>query len=423
MTIACPDCGLIQDVPRPQRFSKVLCALCHGDLERRSGRSVSATLAVTLATFILLIPANLLPLIRMHIFIMHGENRIMGGIIMLWNRGWVLLAVIAGLLVVILPFVRLTLLGATLTCLRIGRRPAWLGPVFRWVLWLDTWAMIDVFLLASFVGYYRLAHVRQAHVSILPGGFCFIAAALLAMLGRAVLDRRAVWREIGGELPAPAERHLLSCTSCDLVLPAAMDGKRCPRCRAYVRTRKPDAMVRTTALLLAALIFFFPANIYPMNVSSQLGSRHHYTILRGIIDLFDSGLWPLGIIIFCTSFLIPLGKILFMLWCVLRVRFRWTSHLVGTTKIYRVVAEFGRWSKTDPYVIVFFVPLMNFGAFASSHAGWGATAFLMMTLVTMLASATFDPRLMWDVATPAERESVARRHRARSEDLRPVGAS
>jgi paraquat-inducible protein A len=66
------------------------------------------------------------------------------------------------------------------------------------------------------------------------------------------------------------------------------------------------------------------------------------------------------------------------------------------------VAELGRWSKTDPFTIIFVVPLVQFGGLASADAGWGATAFMAMSILTMLASTTFDPRLMWDVEPPAE---------------------
>jgi paraquat-inducible protein A len=76
-------------------------------------------------------------------------------------------------------------------------------------------------------------------------------------------------------------------------------------------------------------------------------------------------------------------------------------HLVTKTKVLRLISELGRWSKTDPFAIVFFVPLVHFGALGSESAGWGATAFMMMTFLTMVASVTFDPRLMWDVAGTA----------------------
>lgn len=151
-------------------------------------------------------------------------------------------------------------------------------------------------------------------------------------------------------------------------------------------------------MLIAAFILFFPANIFPMNTSIRMGQHYSYTIYAGVHDLFQSGLWILGALIFCTSILIPMGKIVVMAWCILSLRRRSRRHLVLKTKAFRATAELGRWSKTAPFTIVFFVPLMNFGTMASAHAGWGATAFTLMTALTMLASVAFDPRLMWDAA-------------------------
>jgi len=365
---------------------------------------VVAALACATATFLLLFPSNVLPLIRVDILGQHGENVTAAGIRILLSHGWFFLAAVSGVMVVVLPFLRFGLLSVVLGLLRLGHRPRWIGRAFRWAMWLDPWAMLDVYLLAAGVGVYRLVNVAQLRVSIQPGGMCFVAAALLTMLTRATLDSRTVWRAIGGEFDVAPDVEALACTTCDVVQPVSRDGEPCPRCGATLRTRKPDAMLRTVALLLAALILFFPANIYPMNVSSHIGEREVYTIFSGVRALFAGGLWPLGILIFCTSILIPFGKILAIAWCVWSVWRGSDRHLVAKTKLFRAVAELGRWSKTDPYVIVFFVPLVHFGVLASEDAGPGATAFVLMTFLTMWASVTFDPRLMWDAAEAGSHE-------------------
>ena len=408
VTIACPDCGTLQDLPRLPPRSKAVCVRCASDLEKTSGRSIDAALACALATLLLLFPANLLPLMRVELFSFHSENVIAIGIVQLWSHGWILLAGLSAVLIVVLPFVRFSLLTAVLGAIRLGMRPGWLGRAFRWAVWLDLWAMLDVFLLASFVAFYRLSNVNAAHISIQFGGDCFIAAAVLTMLSRASLDPRTVWRAIGGETRAESDAPVIGCTTCDLVHPQTRDGERCPRCGARLRARKWNAMVATSALIVAAFILIFPANIYPMNVSYQLGTRVSYTIMTGIHDLFKNGLWELGVLVFCTSVLIPGAKILGIAWCVLSVWRRSRRHLVLKTKTLRLVAEWGRWSKTDPFTIVFLVPLMNFGEFGSSTAGWGATAFVLMTFITMVASTTFDPRLMWDVPGGTALEQTVR---------------
>jgi paraquat-inducible protein A len=398
VTIACPDCGTLEEIPRLLPRDTAVCIRCQSDLEKTTGRSLGAALACSLATLLLLVPVNALPLLRVDIFRMHSQNVTAVGVAQLWGRGWILLAGLSALFVIVFPFVRFGLLSAVLAALRLNRRPSWLGPAFRWSIWLDPWAMIDVYLLAGCIGYYRLMNIDQARITIELGGACFIAAAFLTMLSRATLDARTVWRAIGGEIRAKPGEPVLGCRTCDLVQPLSREGQRCPRCGARLRVRKLDAAAWTAALLIAAFVLIFPANLYPMNISNHLGQQVRYTIMTGIQDLFKAGLYPLGVLIVCTSILTPAVKIFALGWCVLSVWRRSRRRLVLKTKVLRVIAEMGRWSKTDPFTIVFFVPLIHFGSLGSEDAGWGATAFMMMTFLTMVASVTFDPRLMWDVA-------------------------
>jgi paraquat-inducible protein A len=398
VTIACPDCGTLEEIPRLLPRDRAVCIRCESDLQKTTGRSIGAALACSLATLLLLLPVNVAPLLRVDIFGMHSQNITGAGIAQLWSHGWILLAGLSALFIILFPFLRFGLLSAVLAALRLNRRPRWLGAAFRWSIWLDPWAMIDVYLLAGCVGYFRLVNIDQARITIELGGACFIAAAFLTMLSRATLDTRTVWRAIGGETHTRPGEPVLGCTTCDLVLPLSREGERCPRCRARLRLRKLDAAAWTAALLIAALVLIFPANLYPMNISDHLGQQVSYTIFTGIKDLFQAGLYPLGVLIFCTSILTPAAKIFALAWCVLSVFRGSRRHLVVKTKVLRVIAEMGRWSKTDPFAIVFFVPLIHFGSLGNEGAGWGATAFMLMTFLTMVASVTFDPRLMWDVA-------------------------
>jgi paraquat-inducible protein A len=64
--------------------------------------------------------------------------------------------------------------------------------------------------------------------------------------------------------------------------------------------------------------------------------------------------------------------------------------------LFRWIDELGRWSNVDVFTIAAFLPLIRFGSVASTHTAPGATAFALVVFLTMLASRTFDPRLMWD---------------------------
>jgi paraquat-inducible protein A len=391
--VACSDCGLLQESPELPARAVALCALCGKRLERTSGHSLDAALLCSLGTLGLLIPANILPLMHVSILGMTRESRMASGVRVMWDQHWVLLAGLVGACAIVFPLARFTVLSATLTCLRLGLRKRWLGPAFRWSHWLAPWAMPDVFLIGCAVGYSRLA--ATADVTVDPGGICIIFAAILAMLTQATLDRRAVWRAISPE-PTFAPAQAVACTACELVQPVEMHTQPCPRCGLRLHGRKPDALIRTTALVIAGLVLYVPANVFPMSTDLQLGERVDHRIVDGIADLFRAGLWPLGVLIFCTSITIPLLKLAGLGWLLLSVRRGSPHHLRRKTRLYRLIDEIGRWSNIDVFTIAVFAPLLQFGALATAGASGGATAFILVVTLTMLASRAFDPRMLWD---------------------------
>src|SRR5579885_3209312 len=299
MTIACADCGTLEELPLIPPRSRADCPICEKHLELTSGRSITAALGCALGTFILLFPANLVPLMTVNMLGMRRSSLLGSGVISIWKEDWPLLAILIGLFAVVLPFIRFGLLSGVLGAIRLGRRPAWLGPAFRWAVWLDMWAMPDVFLVGAFVGYGRVA--ANLNVTVEWGGYCLIAAAFFSMISRASLDCRTVWRVIGPDRAIDGDGPVLSCTACDLVLPVSSSGERCPRCRARLFIRKVDSIPRTTALIIAAFVLYWPANIYPMSASVQVGQVVTYRIVDGIRELFKAGLAPLGVLIFFTS--------------------------------------------------------------------------------------------------------------------------
>ncbi len=110
MTIACPDCGTLQQLPPLRRWDIAVCRRCSSRLERVNARSVSAALACALSTLLLLFPANLLTLLELR-FAQHTVNiRLASGVIGLWVDGWPLLAALVCASAVLLPFIRYLLL-------------------------------------------------------------------------------------------------------------------------------------------------------------------------------------------------------------------------------------------------------------------------------------------------------------------------
>ncbi len=391
--IACPDCGEVQVLPSWRPRQSISCWRCRGVLERSAGRSMDAALACASATLLLLFPANLFPLLALSVIGIERHSYLASGVGLLWQRGWVFVAIIVAVQGVVLPFARFALLTTVLGRLRLGHRDAWLGPGFGWAIRLDAWAMADVYLIGCAIGYGRVRALIP--VTIEAGGWALIGAALMTMLSRAALDQRTVWRMIGTPSPAPAGATI-GCRMCDLVLPEAAEGQRCPRCRTRIGRRKPYAIVGASALMIAGYLLYLPANYFPMSLDHQFGTVHPHRVVDGVRELITAHLYPLALVIFTTSIAIPLLKLVTLSWLLLTVRRGWTSRLRLKTRLYRVVEEIGRWSNADVFTITVFLPLIQFHALVGTDAGIGAPAFLAVVVLTMFAVRMFDPRLMWD---------------------------
>ncbi len=354
MVIACPHCATIQTMPAPPRRGSLACRCCGDVLERTTGRSLNGALACALTSLVLLLPADTLVILTVRApGGLVATTHLFSGCVTIWQQGWPLLAVVLALQGVILPFFRLGLLAAVLAAIRAGFANSWaehgagrwIGRGFRWAERLDEWAMPDVFLLGAAIGYGRV--VALIPVRIDAGGYALIGAAFMTMLTRATLDRRAVWRRIA----APASRAdpgSIACTECDLVLPGRMEGGRCPRCAARLRRRKPFALMRAGALVAAGYLLLPVANWFPMSTLVEFGVPHPHTIFAGIQLLFENGYAPLGVLIFCTSIGFPLAKLIGMTWFFISIHAGSRRMLKGKTRLFRVIDEIGRWSKSRP---------------------------------------------------------------------------
>ena len=359
-----------------------------------AGKSLRAALACSGATLLLLIPALCEPFLTTSAFGVTRSSILPSSAIVLCHEGWPWLAIVFCLFVLVFPPVRFTALTAVLLAIRTGARPHWLGPAFRVANALQTWSMLDVFFLGMAVAYARLHMSIQ--VTIDKGAICFCGAAVLSLVVRATLDKRRVWRCIAADAdPTGAD---IVCPGCDRSMGNQCEGARCPRCGAVVHARRSESVSRTMALLLAAVLLYFPANLYSIATIPIELTPTAYTVMGGIIDLSHSRLLGLAFLVFCASFAIPILKMAGLSWCAVSSMRRSNTRLVGKTRVYRLLEGIGRWSMIDPFTIACFVPVMDFNALLYGRAGPAATPFAAVVILTTLAVKCFDPRVMWDRA-------------------------
>ena len=162
-------------------------------------------------------------------------------------------------------------------------------------------------------------------------------------------------------------RWRIGCDTCGLVSRAA-PGMRCPRCGFRLHDRKPGSIAADLGFLLAGgWCFTSPPISIPVLTVVQLGAGQPSTILGGVRELLELGMWPLAALVFFASIAVPrpeagrtgdaadldpvAGR---------------AGALHDRTVLYRIVDAIGRWSMIDIFMESILVALVQFGSSPAS---------------------------------------------------------
>ncbi|MHC4948368.1 MAG: paraquat-inducible protein A [Planctomycetota bacterium] len=200
--------------------------------------------------------------------------------------------------------------------------------------------------------------------------------------------------------PDAIPARLASCPCCGLVqtVPAPVPpGRqvRCGRCRSRLRPRVSHARrnEHTAAVALAALLLYPPAIGLPMLRIEQFGHGHEAGILEGVATLLAGGHLVVGIVVLLCSVVLPLGKLLSLLILSAGGLGLRREHRALT---YKVVEWTGRWGMLDVLLVALLVATLKLGDMVTVTAGPAAFAFTAVVVLSLLASACFDPHALWE---------------------------
>ena len=192
----------------------------------------------------------------------------------------------------------------------------------------------------------------------------------------------------------------ISCQSCHLLsripAPRKTGTLICPRCGSTLHQRKPNSIKRTWALIITAVIFYIPANLLPVTVAVSFGKSKADTIISGVAYFIATGMWPIALVIFVASIMVPVLKLIILAFLLITVQRKSKWRPKDRTRLYRMTEAIGRWSMLDVFVVTILVAMVNLGSLASIQAAPGAIFFAAVVVITMLAATSFDPRLIWD---------------------------
>ena len=190
---------------------------------------------------------------------------------------------------------------------------------------------------------------------------------------------------------------IVNCPVCNLrqFLPGSTGSRPrlyCRRCGQSLAGGAGFTRLWTLGVTLAALILYVPANLLPVIRFNYLGAYSQNTVIDGALALYRSGMWPIALVVFLASVLIPLLKLLGLLYLTLPPP-GWDAR--RRTALYRLVQIVGPWAMLDVFLVAVLVALLKLGELATVLPGAGLWAFAGVVVLTLVAAQGFDPGSLW----------------------------
>ncbi|HKM38002.1 MAG TPA: paraquat-inducible protein A [Thiopseudomonas sp.] len=399
----CHECDLLLALPPLKTGEKANCPRCNHTLVRRQASAAERSLALAIATLIMLGLSLSFPFLGFSLQGFGNGIALTETVSSLVSFEQSLVALTILLTVIILPLLYLTALSWL--CVGIIRgQPLPKSPLLaRTLNYVTPWMMADVFVIGTLVSMIKIVGMAEVELGLSFWTVC--GYALLLLFTTQSVDRDWLWQALDATAMAPtggllgqaaAPQGLTGCNTCGLVNQITAGG-RCERCDEPLHPYQGVNTQTTLALLGAAIVMFIPANLYPIMISTSLGSTEPATILAGVLMFFQSGDWPIALVILIASIVVPVGKMLSLLWLCFVVQRQQQQPMGRLTRnrLYRLTEFIGRWSMVDVFVVAILVALIHSGDLISIAPGPAALAFTSVVILTMLSAMMFDPRSIW----------------------------
>jgi paraquat-inducible protein A len=404
MTITCADCGRVQVIPQLPPGATAECQRCDRLLGRNTRAHFDAPLACAVAIFILLPPAVFLPLMDSSLInLLYEESRLVSSVGTIYREVWFPFAFGFMFFAFLFPAFRAMFQIVVLSSIRWGWKVWQRGRIFRLSEELRIWSMTEVVVIAGAVAYVR-AEI-PAEVEVRLGAWCYVAVAVLVIMGDRMLNRRAVWNAILPDAPPEANplalRHRASCDVCEMTVASRRPGDPCPRCGSRLDRSIAPRFVPAVAAVAAAIPLLFPSYVAAVMVNDQLTGVLEHTVIGTVQLLADRGYWQIGIVVLVAGIALPIVELVGLMWLLFRVRFPKKDGLVIRTRVYRVLHRLARWPMIIPFIAALAAPIVDYRGIDDIVAGPGSTPLFMLIALLMFAMRMFEPKYMWRTAGEA----------------------
>jgi len=397
--ILCSQCDMLVALPVLEHGHKAACPRCGTTLTTEWDAPRQRPTAYAVAALFMLLLSNLFPFVYMKVGGITSEVELLEIPQVMFSEDYASLGTFFLLFVQLVPAFCLVVI--LLLVNRANIPPSWKAPLARVLFLLKSWGMAEIFLAGVLVSFVKL--MAYGDVGIGSSFIPWCLYCILQLRAFQCVDRRWVWDDIA---PAPAltqpltpgisgiHQGLRSCSCCTAILPA--EQRVCPRCKTKGYVRRKNSLQWTMALLVTSIILYLPANILPIMITDLLGDKMPSTIMAGVILLWGEGSYPVALVIFIASIMVPTLKMIAIAWLCWDAKGHGQRDSERMHLIYEVVEFVGRWSMIDVFVIAVLSALVRIGGLMNIYPALGALMFALVVIMTMFAAMTFDPRLSWD---------------------------
>ncbi len=360
----CHECHLRVKLPSLTHKQAAVCPRCGLQLTVYHHHASQRIIALATTSLIFLLASLPFEFLSFSTSGRYTSIDILGGLWVLVEKDYALLALVQVLAILILPAFVLFSLLYLLVPLSLGFRPTKAEWVIKTLFNLLPWTMAEIFLIGVLVSLIKI--LSMADIGLGLSFYAYLFFTIFMTITLLYVDKYQL----------------------KLLLKVEIKEGQAP-------INRLRSIQTTWALLFTSMLLYIPANILPIMHTSVLGSDDPSTILGGVILLWEMDSYPIAIIIFIASVFIPVAKIVILCWLNYSVQ-RKQQH-ANSERIfwYRITEFVGRWSMIDVFVVAVLVSLIQLGNIMNALPGHAALAFCGVVIFTMLAAMSFDSRLIW----------------------------
>lgn len=190
--LRCHACGHLHTIAKNCQLSH--CEICGGLLHARRPHSLQVTMALLISSYALYIPANIYPVMTVTQLGMTEIHTIIGGIFALVEKDMAPIAVLVFIASILVPLLKLMGLSVLvlLVHLRWRSNPRLWMRIYRLIVFVGRWSMLDIFMISILVAVVDLSG-GVSHVIAGPAATSFAAVVVLTMIAAKSFDPRLLW--------------------------------------------------------------------------------------------------------------------------------------------------------------------------------------------------------------------------------------